>query len=156
MGLRSPASAGTLCTEGSTNDQRCQVIAPALPQQPGAWPREALAPQAVEIIPQSRPPASPDSGRFVVRVRVCLPDHARERIRERGGDPASVAAAARRAAKQILPTDRPRKVAVEAKMLPEVVPVILILPRKFPPRVIVKTVLPPYAPGLRNLEVINV
>jgi len=91
-----------------------------------------------------------------VRVRVCMPDHVHARIQERGGDPASVAAAARRAARAVLPRlHRPHKVAVETERLP-VVAVVQILPGKKPPRAVVKTVLPPTAPSLRRMEVVYV
>jgi hypothetical protein len=95
-----------------------------------------------------------------VEVKVFIPDHAQERIQQRGGVTSSIAAATKRAARRVGPQLRRRcRLAVDAHDVPEVIPVVLIRPPRDgdgPVRAVVKTVLPPGAPSLKHMEVIHV
>ena len=93
------------------------------------------------------------------RIRVFVTPHAQRRIEQRGGDVGTIASAARRVTRRVAPwLQRPRRLAVDVQRLPEVIPVIEIRParRGKPAQAVVKTVLPPDAHSLRELEVVYV
>ena len=82
-------------------------------------------------------------------VKVYLPRHARTRARQRGGDPVTLCAGVRQAAQeplaqQVLAGDRPRRLAVDNHLVPEVVPIVEFRPPKGNrgPEAAVITVLP--------------
>jgi hypothetical protein len=94
-----------------------------------------------------------------IRVRVYIPHHARCRIEERGGDVSTIASAARQAARRVVPRlQRPRRLAVDCKAVPEVLSVVEFSPARkgTSPKAVVKTVLPFDAPSLASMEVVHV
>jgi len=73
------------------------------------------------------------------KVQVFVTPHALRRIGERGGDPALIAAAARRAARRATPCQR---LALDIACAPEVVPIVELRPRRGGLHAVVIAVLP--------------